>query len=113
MSLRPQDRSGSTVVVGVLVIPVIIVAALAMIGRAFGPIGGGAPLLIAVTGLGLMIGAVVDLVQLINRRNGPWTTTDILWLIAIVLLGFVGPIVWLVSGRTFLVNDTEPENQGL
>ena len=70
-------------------------------------------LVVVVAALVLMVSAVIDLVMIVNARNTPWGTPDILWLIAIVLLGFVGPIVWLVSGRTHLVADNPAEAEGL
>ena len=54
------------------------------------------PLLIPVVviQLGLMITALVDLVRRAQTRGPKWA-----WALVIVLINFIGPIVYFVAGR--------------
>jgi hypothetical protein len=54
------------------------------------------PLLIPVVliELGLMITALVDLVRRAQTRGPKWA-----WALVIVLINFIGPIVYFVAGR--------------
>jgi hypothetical protein len=54
------------------------------------------PLLIplAIIELGLMIVALWDLIKREETRGPKW-----MWVLVIVLLNFIGPIVYLVAGR--------------
>ncbi len=54
------------------------------------------PLLIPVVliELGLMIAALVDLIRRTQTRGPKWA-----WVLVIVLINFIGPIVYFVAGR--------------
>jgi hypothetical protein len=54
------------------------------------------PLLIPVVliELGLMIAALVDLIRRTQTRGPKWA-----WALVIVLVNFIGPIVYFVAGR--------------
>jgi hypothetical protein len=54
------------------------------------------PLLVpvAIVDLGLMIVALVDLVRREKTRGPKWA-----WALVIVLVNFVGPVIYLVLGR--------------
>jgi hypothetical protein len=54
------------------------------------------PLLIPVVliELGLMIAALVDLVRRAQTRGPKWV-----WALVIVLVNFIGPIIYFVAGR--------------
>lgn len=54
------------------------------------------PLLIPVVviELGLMIGALIDLIRREQTRGPKW-----MWLLIVLLVNFIGPIVYFVVGR--------------
>jgi hypothetical protein len=54
------------------------------------------PLLIPVVliELGLMVIALVDLIRRSRTRGPKWV-----WVLVIVLINFIGPIIYLVAGR--------------
>ena len=54
------------------------------------------PLLIPVVviELGLMIAALVDLVRRAQTRGPKWV-----WALVIILINFIGPIIYFVAGR--------------
>ncbi len=54
------------------------------------------PLLIPVVliELGLMVAALVDLVRRTQTRGPKWA-----WALVIILINFIGPIVYFVAGR--------------
>ena len=54
------------------------------------------PLLIPVVliELGLMIAALVDLIRRAQTRGPKWV-----WALVIVLINFIGPIIYFVAGR--------------
>ena len=56
----------------------------------------------------LLIAAVLDIRGVVHQHaDGEWATSDVLWVLAVLGLQFIGALAWFLAGRSIRIRELD------